>query len=443
VVCDWAQYVADVTIPDGTRLPAETGFTKTWRLRNLGSCTWTTRYTVVFVTGSRMSAPLSVGLPHNVAPGGYVDVSVPFVSPGAPGSYRGDWMLRNASGSYFGIGDAAVKPFWVSIRVGALKPNPNYIYDFAAKFCSADWVTRAGDIQCGGTGSEAGGSVVFLTDPDLESRQENEPALWVRPNLSKDGWIRGIYPAFTLKAGDHFVAGIGCMQGSKSCDVTFQLLTTTGGVTRSLGSWREIHDGKMKVLDIDLSSYAGRSVEFALYVYNNGAVAAANAFWFVPHIERQAVPPTPTSTRLPTAPPPPTALPTAPPLPTALPVPPSPVPAGLVYKWRLTGGVRKDCSEVWVSLIGSAPVTAVGEAFDCRVNPMNSYGKLNLSGTQVNMASGWLTLFKPYHAPLNQPQPGGSLYMLDFYGRGISDPPGPALQDMQNIAIWILGQLKK
>ena len=39
---DWAQFVADVTVPDGARYDPNAAFTKTWRLRNIGTCTWTT-----------------------------------------------------------------------------------------------------------------------------------------------------------------------------------------------------------------------------------------------------------------------------------------------------------------------------------------------------------------------------------------------------------------
>ncbi len=45
---DRAQFVADVTVPDGTRYDPGATFTKTWRLRNAGTCTWTTSYTMVF-----------------------------------------------------------------------------------------------------------------------------------------------------------------------------------------------------------------------------------------------------------------------------------------------------------------------------------------------------------------------------------------------------------
>jgi hypothetical protein len=40
-LCDLAQFIADVNVPDGTVFqPGET-FTKTWRLKNNGVCTWT------------------------------------------------------------------------------------------------------------------------------------------------------------------------------------------------------------------------------------------------------------------------------------------------------------------------------------------------------------------------------------------------------------------
>ena len=55
--CNWVEFVKDVTIPDGTKITGGTSFTKTWRLRNAGSCTWTTEYDLAFVKGDQMSAP--------------------------------------------------------------------------------------------------------------------------------------------------------------------------------------------------------------------------------------------------------------------------------------------------------------------------------------------------------------------------------------------------
>ena len=83
--CDWAQFITDVTVPDGTPFSAGATFTKTWRLKNIGSCTWTTSYALVFDTGSIMGGPASVNLPNNVAPGQTVDISINLTAPGSAG----------------------------------------------------------------------------------------------------------------------------------------------------------------------------------------------------------------------------------------------------------------------------------------------------------------------------------------------------------------------
>ena len=77
--CDWAGFVMDVTVPDGTTLAVNTPFTKTWRLKNIGTCTWTTAYSLVYVNGDMMSAPPSVPMPTTVAPGATVDISAQMI----------------------------------------------------------------------------------------------------------------------------------------------------------------------------------------------------------------------------------------------------------------------------------------------------------------------------------------------------------------------------
>ncbi|NUQ84841.1 MAG: hypothetical protein HUU11_09020, partial [Anaerolineales bacterium] len=72
--CDWAQFIADVTVPDGAKYEPGATFKKTWRLKNIGTCTWTTSYSLVFDSGAQMGAPASVSFPANVAPGQTIDV---------------------------------------------------------------------------------------------------------------------------------------------------------------------------------------------------------------------------------------------------------------------------------------------------------------------------------------------------------------------------------
>ena len=121
--CDRAQFVADVTVPDGTTFVPNATFTKTWRLKNVGLCTWTTKYSLVFASGERMGGADSL-LPITVDTGQTVDLGINLTAPGAAGSYRGYWQLKNADGVLFGIGTNATQPFYVDINVsGASAPT--------------------------------------------------------------------------------------------------------------------------------------------------------------------------------------------------------------------------------------------------------------------------------------------------------------------------------
>jgi hypothetical protein len=126
VPCDRALFIADVTVPDGTTYAPDKNFTKTWRLKNNGSCTWSSAYKLVFDSGDIMGGAASIALTSNVAPGGEIDVSVNFKSPAAGGSYTSSWKLQNASGARFGIGQNGDKAFWVKITVAATDATPAF-----------------------------------------------------------------------------------------------------------------------------------------------------------------------------------------------------------------------------------------------------------------------------------------------------------------------------
>ena len=133
--CDWVTFVQDVTIPDGTRFNAGDTFTKTWRLKNRGTCTWTADYMLVFTSGDAMGNTTAVRLPGNVAPGQTVNVSVTLTAPARRGTYTGQWMLRNPAGVLFGYGDRANQSFYVSILVedlphGTVTGNFHYPSEF-------------------------------------------------------------------------------------------------------------------------------------------------------------------------------------------------------------------------------------------------------------------------------------------------------------------------
>jgi len=92
IPCDDADFdtnTVDVNFPDRTELTPGQDFVKTWKIKNTGTCTFTSA----------------------VAPGEEVEVSVRFKAPDKTGEYSSTWRMANASNSPFG------KNFYVLIVV--------------------------------------------------------------------------------------------------------------------------------------------------------------------------------------------------------------------------------------------------------------------------------------------------------------------------------------
>lgn len=285
VACNDASFLDDVTIPDGTEFTPGTQFLKVWRLRNVGTCTWTTDYDLVFVGGSRMGAQRAVPLAETVRPGESAELGVYMFAPAAQGSYQGFWMLRNASGMQFGVGDDADDSFWVNIDVVGIATD--FKHDFASNYCAAIWRSAAGRLSCGDSTIPQNGFVQFLASPNLESRHENEPTLWVHPNHSRNGWIEGSYPPITIESGDSFRAWVGCLQGNELCDLTFYLsYMDENDRVYTLRRWHEVYENQVTTIDLDLSNLEGQAVQFILGVETNTEeFGDQQGFWFVPRIE--------------------------------------------------------------------------------------------------------------------------------------------------------------
>jgi hypothetical protein len=112
-----ANFVSE-SIPDGTSMALGAAFTKTWTLTNVGTCTWDTGYSLVFVSGSQMSGPSSVPLTADVPPGSSVTLSVNLVAPTVAGTYTAYYELSTDQGIRFGVGAGGANDFWVQIVAG-------------------------------------------------------------------------------------------------------------------------------------------------------------------------------------------------------------------------------------------------------------------------------------------------------------------------------------
>jgi hypothetical protein len=182
--CDAAQFVTDVTIADNASVTANSEFTKTWRLRNSGTCTWTSGYQLVFDHGDRMSAPDAVMLTSGtVPPGSTLDVSVTLKAPAEAGTYQGFFKLRNPSGVLFGIGADGNTAFWVKIEAKPfllLLITPIIVVPIVPIISSSgtgmDLVTNGCfNLDTGAAVSCGSGGADFQYDYELLSQDEIDP----------------------------------------------------------------------------------------------------------------------------------------------------------------------------------------------------------------------------------------------------------------------------
>jgi len=293
IPCDRGQFVKDVTVPDNTEIAAGSTFVKTWRLKNNGSCTWTSGYAVVFSSGDAMSGPSSTQLINGtVPPGSTIDVSVTLIAPATPGTYKGNWLLRTTGGTVFGIGENADKTFWVQIKSVAPTPTPSpttaytLSYDFVAKGPNAAWRNATTNLPWGDPDNDAPGIAVNVANVKMEDGNTYGSLLATYPQKITDGMILGLYPAYTIQANDHLRTKIGLRFDCGSGSVKFQIRYIEGPTEVTVGEWVENCDGALSSLDINLSALVGHTVQFELVVLTNGPWNNDISLWVAPRIER-------------------------------------------------------------------------------------------------------------------------------------------------------------
>ncbi len=287
IPCYQVKFVEDLTIPDGTKIVAGNSFTKTWRIRNSGACTWDTRFDIVFVDGTQMTPGKVWDLKKEVKSGETVDISIDMTAPSTMGTFQGNFQMLNPNGVRFGTGPDSKGSFWVKIQV---IDGKGLVYSFAKNACDAKWSTsETNPLSCPGKETDIEKGYVLTKDEPLreDGGKENEIGLITRPNDDSDGYIQGIYPAFLVKDGDQFRAAVQCEANSPKCSLKFELYYRIGdGKFIELGEWLEVYDKKWKPVQIDLSSLAGKNVQFSLVVWNDDTAQDNRGLWLNPMIYR-------------------------------------------------------------------------------------------------------------------------------------------------------------
>lgn len=198
-----AAFVADVTIPDDTRLTVGQKFAKTWRVRNTGETPWGPGFSLINVGGSQMGSGGKAPLP-TAKPGETVDITVQMTAPAPPNVYYGDWRLADAQGNQFGdvvflriISETAVAQAGIS--------NSAYVADITVpddtpitpgtQFVKTWRVKNTGE-RVWGTGFS-----LVLVNGETMSSQNSHPLPAIAPGVTGDVSINLTAPA---TPGTHF-----------------------------------------------------------------------------------------------------------------------------------------------------------------------------------------------------------------------------------------------
>jgi hypothetical protein len=107
--CLYAAFVKE-TIPDNTKFSAGEAFTKSWTLKNTGTCDWNTSYRISFKSGKQMGAADYVKISTETDPGETIKIDVDMTAPSSAGTYKGIWQMETNKGVKFG-------QVWVQIVV--------------------------------------------------------------------------------------------------------------------------------------------------------------------------------------------------------------------------------------------------------------------------------------------------------------------------------------
>lgn len=111
VPCNKALFISE-TIPDDTSIEAGKDFKKTWRLKNIGTCTWTTEYKLMFASGDQLSGPNAINFPIAVKPNESIDLLLNLKAPTTAGTYTSNWRMVDEKG-------VAFAQVYARIKVGA------------------------------------------------------------------------------------------------------------------------------------------------------------------------------------------------------------------------------------------------------------------------------------------------------------------------------------
>ena len=117
--CLVATFVSE-NLPDLTVYETGQVFTKSWTIRNDGTCTWDKGYKLIYWDGDIMGGSTVYDFFDITAPGETMTLPIQLLTPDQAGNYEGFWKMMSTSGYVFGIGEYNSP---VSVKVDVRDPD--------------------------------------------------------------------------------------------------------------------------------------------------------------------------------------------------------------------------------------------------------------------------------------------------------------------------------
>jgi hypothetical protein len=119
--CKYSAYLDAENVPSGKEIPLNHKFTKSWKIRNTGTCDWTPDFSFVCMTNcDNFKAPNAVMLANrNIPPKGTIEIHIDLQAP------KGDTFVRKlttatffirGAGKIIGMQPDGKTPFTVTIK---------------------------------------------------------------------------------------------------------------------------------------------------------------------------------------------------------------------------------------------------------------------------------------------------------------------------------------
>ncbi|UCH60471.1 MAG: hypothetical protein JSV61_03070, partial [Anaerolineales bacterium] len=169
------------------------------------------------------------------------------------------------------------------------------VYDYLARAKDASWFSGQGTdpavaLVYNGADDDPNGTAKIVETATMENGAKSGKILLTYPKRVDNGYVYGVYPAYLVQGGDHFRANLGFLipSGETSCGTgkaIFQLAYKDGEAVKVLREWGQSCDGNLPLVDHDLSSLAGKSVQFVLVLRADGTSADDWAVWNSARIE--------------------------------------------------------------------------------------------------------------------------------------------------------------